>query len=167
MCVRIHISSKKHYHNLEHYEQHKIWRERERHTGISRGNGGRAREITVEIVTTFCLIVRIHDKGGMQSHVVRVETSTARLNRAAVHPLAAHIVYIGLQRRVARLWLRHAPLLPGLGWRRRRWWFWSRLQYIVVTLVFPHYENSTSSHIPTVGLLRRATNTNRTMKGAR
>lgn len=106
-------------------------------------------------MTTFCLIERIHDEGSVRSHVVRVETRTAQLNRAAVHPLAAHIVYIGLQRLVARLWLRHAPLLPGLGWRRRWWLFWSRLQYTVsgIRFLFSYKIPLLTSHIPTVGFL--------------
>lgn len=95
----------------------------ERHTGIRRCKNTRAREVTVEIMTTFSLIESIHDKGGVRPHSVGIEASATRLNRATVHSLAAHVVYVGLQCSIRHPWLWHAPLLPVLG----RCWSWNRL----------------------------------------
>lgn len=98
------------------------WEEKQpKRTWVIGSDRSRVVEVTVVILRTICLIVGVHRVRCMRPHGVGFEARAPSVNRTAVHSDAAHVVYVRLQRRIAGLCSRHAPLpAPVTRGRRRR-----------------------------------------------
>lgn len=88
-------------------------------TWVGEGDNAGAGEVTVVTLVTLSLVVKVHEVGRVGPDCVRVEARPAFPNGPAVNSVVAHVVNVGLQRRVAGLGFWHAPLFSGHRYRRR------------------------------------------------
>lgn len=78
-------------------------------------------EITVEIVTTRCLVICVHDISRVGPNCVGLKAWPTIFYGPTVYSSATNIVNVGLQRCFTSIWFWDAPFLWRFGWFRWPW----------------------------------------------